>query len=331
MERQELAAYIEAARQGDGNAITQLVKEYHVLLRKNIREQLGPDCDYKPIEIHALSNAFAHMDTLRDADEFESWLLSYVRQEVLRSPLSATIHDLEKTQDHADSGEIPFGMDAAGTEKQVSFIPSPSPAQPQEEETEPVQQPKPKRSRKSVQPEENEEDDDEDEESFNVPGWLLGSIITLLVIIALGLILFLLTPKLYDKTFGLIPFLPKAETTPTVTQTPSPTPQATASPTPTISAAPTPTPSETPVPSPEASAAPSAQSSSSKIGTVTVKVNGLNIRSSASIGAGKVGSAVNGQTYDVFSTTSSGGYTWYQIGEGKWIADNGSWVTYTAN
>ena len=292
MERQELAAYIEAARQGDGNAITQLVKEYHVLLRKNIREQLGADCDYKPIEIHALSNAFAHMDTLRDADEFESWLLSYVRQEVLRSPLSA---------------------------------------QSQEEETEPVQQPKPKRSRKPVQPEENEEDDDEDEESFNVPGWLLGSIITLLVIIALGLILFLLTPKLYDKTFGLIPFLPKAETTPTVTPTPSPTPQATASPTPTISAAPTPTPSETPVPSPEASAAPSAQSSSSKIGTVTVKVNGLNIRSSASIGAGKVGSAVNGQTYDVFSTTSSGGYTWYQIGEGKWIADNGSWVTYTAN
>lgn len=324
MERQELADYIEAARSGDGNAITQLVKEYHSLIRKNIREQLGEDCDYKPIEIHALSNAFAHMDTLRDETEFESWLLSYVRQEVLRSPLAATIDALDKTQDTAaDSGEIPFGMDGAQTETAEPLIRSSS--SPMQAEEEP--QPKLKKRRKPVRDEDEEEDDDDDE-AFSVPGWLLGTIITLLAVIALGLILYLLTPKVYDKTFGLIPFLPKAETAPTVS--PTPTPQTTPLPTPTISAAPssTPEPSTTPTPSAEATPTPS---SSAKIGIVTVKVHGLNIRSSASTDAGKVGSTTNGQTYDVFSTTTAGGYTWYQIGEGKWIADNGSWVTYTAN
>ena len=308
MERQELAQYIEAARKGDGSAITQLVKEYHSLIKRKIKEQLGENCDYKPIEIQALSNAFAHMDTLRDVDEFESWLLSYVRQEVLRTPLASTINLLEKEPNLIDSGEIPFGME-------------------EEEEKEIVRPPlRPKKSAVREADMEEEEDDDDDE-AFNVPGWLLGSVIAILVVVALGLILYLLTPKVYDRTFGLIPFLPKAEATPTVSPTPSPT----ALPTPTISATATETPVETATPTPEASATPAAQTSLTKIGTVTVKVNGLNIRSSASTAADKVDSAVNGRSYDVFSTTTAGGYTWYQIGEGRWIADNGSWVTYTAD
>lgn len=333
MERQELAQYIEAARKGDGSAITQLVKEYHSLIKRKIKEQLGENCDYKPIEIQALSNAFAHMDTLRDVDEFESWLLSYVRQEVLRTPLASTINLLEKEPNLIDSGEIPFGMDAASAKPAVSFV-QPKPAAPIEAEEEEEEEEKeivrpPLRPKKSAVREADmeEEEDDDDDEAFNVPGWLLGSVIAILVVVALGLILYLLTPKVYDRTFGLIPFLPKAEATPTVSPTPSPT----ALPTPTISAAATETPVETATPTPEASATPAAQTSLTKIGTVTVKVNGLNIRSSASTAADKVDSAVNGRSYDVFSTTTAGGYTWYQIGEGRWIADNGSWVTYTAD
>lgn len=70
--------------------------------------------------------------------------------------------------------------------------------------------------------------------------------------------------------------------------------------------------------------------SSNAIGTAKVNVEQLNIRSYASTSASSAGYAEYGKTYSVLSQTTNGGYTWYQIGEGQWIADvSGKWVTYT--
>lgn len=92
--------------------------------------------------------------------------------------------------------------------------------------------------------------------------------------------------------------------------------------------------SQTTASSTEATASPvsTAQTaaSSNAIGTATVNVDLLNIRSSASTSASSVGYAEYGKSYSVLSQTVNGGYTWYQIGENQWIADvSGKWVTYT--
>ncbi|MCR5229234.1 MAG: SH3 domain-containing protein [Solobacterium sp.] len=65
------------------------------------------------------------------------------------------------------------------------------------------------------------------------------------------------------------------------------------------------------------------------IGTVTVNVDNLNIRDSASTSGRKLGKAVSGQTYSVYETSVSGGYTWYRIASSQWIAASGGWVTYS--
>lgn len=65
-----------------------------------------------------------------------------------------------------------------------------------------------------------------------------------------------------------------------------------------------------------------------KIGTVTVNVDKLNIRSIPSTSGEKLGKVQNGKTYDVYETKTAEGYTWYRIGEGEWIADDGTWLTY---
>ena len=69
-------------------------------------------------------------------------------------------------------------------------------------------------------------------------------------------------------------------------------------------------------------------SSGSVVGSVTVRVDNLNIRASSSIQSARLGKAVNGRTYDVYETTNSGGYTWYRIGGSEWIAGAPSWVEY---
>ena len=69
----------------------------------------------------------------------------------------------------------------------------------------------------------------------------------------------------------------------------------------------------------------------SVIGVVTVNVDRLNIRTTPSTSGTSLGKAVSGFTYDVYEITSGEGYTWYRIGEGQWIADNGSWVSYNKN
>ncbi len=192
--------------------------------------------------------------------------------------------------------------------------------------------------------EEDEDDDDEDyEEGGGIPGWLLGVLIGILTVVALALVLYIFVPKAYNGTFGKIPFLPSAQVQETAKPSSTPTAAIETTPTPTVEATATPdasadasaSASSDAAATPTATAAPTATASTSStgsaIGRVTVNVNGLNIRSSASTAGNAVGSATNGQTYDVYSTTSAGGYTWYQIGNNQWIADNGSWVTYKAN
>lgn len=72
-------------------------------------------------------------------------------------------------------------------------------------------------------------------------------------------------------------------------------------------------------------------SSSEVIGSVYIKVSGLNIRSSASTSSDKKGKVQKGDTKDVYETKTAEGYTWYRIGTNQWIADDGTWVTYTVN
>ncbi len=69
-------------------------------------------------------------------------------------------------------------------------------------------------------------------------------------------------------------------------------------------------------------------SEGSVIGSVTVRVDGLNIRAKATTQSSRLGKAVNGRTYDVYETASSEGYTWYRIGGNEWIAGAPSWVDY---
>ena len=215
----------------------------------------------------------------------------------------------------------------------------------EDDEDEEEEEEKPRRSaRRKKVVEEDEDDDDEDyEEGGGIPGWLLGVLIGILAVVALALVLYIFVPKAYNGTFGKIPFLPSAQVQETAEPSSTPTAAIETTPTPTVEATATPdasadasaSASSDAAATPTATAAPTATASTSStgsvIGRVTVNVNGLNIRSSASTAGNAVGSATNGQTYDVYSTTSAGGYTWYQIGNNQWIADNGSWVTYKAN
>lgn len=213
----------------------------------------------------------------------------------------------------------------------------------EDDEDEEEEEEKPRRSagRKKVV-EEDEDDDDEDyEEGGGIPGWLLGVLIGILAVVALALVLYIFVPKVYDSTFGRIPFLPSADVqetatpsaTPTATieTTPTPTVEATATPDASADASATASSSSETTATATATATASTTTTGSAIGRATVNVSGLNIRSSASTGGSVVGTATSGQTYDVYSSTTSGGYTWYQIGNNQWIADNGSWVTYKAN
>lgn len=205
----------------------------------------------------------------------------------------------------------------------------------EDDEDEEEEEEKPRRSaRRKKVVEEDEDDDDEDyEEGGGIPGWLLGVLIGILTVVALALVLYIFVPKVYDSTFGRIPFLPSADVQETATPsaTPTPTVEATATPDASADASATASSSSETTATATATATASTTTTGSAIGRATVNVSGLNIRSSASTGGSVVGTATSGQTYDVYSSTTSGGYTWYQIGNNQWIADNGSWVTYKAN
>ncbi len=66
----------------------------------------------------------------------------------------------------------------------------------------------------------------------------------------------------------------------------------------------------------------------SPAGTVYIKVTNLNSRSAPSTSAEKLAKVKSGMTYDFYETAYAEGYTWYRIGENRWIADDsGKWVT----
>ena len=53
----------------------------------------------------------------------------------------------------------------------------------------------------------------------------------------------------------------------------------------------------------------------------------INIRSKPSKSGEKVGTFAKGEVYEYFETQENEGYTWYRIGENKWVADqNGEWI-----
>ena len=114
---------------------------------------------------------------------------------------------------------------------------------------------------------------------------------------------------------------PAVTPTPTAEVQPTPTAAPTAAPsnTPDSSAAPQPSNNETPAPAEKA------------IGKVKVLVNKLTVRTGVTAADENLGYAENGKTYEVYEMKNSGSYTWYRIGQNKWIADNGSWCAFTTN
>ena len=99
----------------------------------------------------------------------------------------------------------------------------------------------------------------------------------------------------------------------TETETPEATPEVTE------------TPEPTPTPTPEVTEEPD----DGTIGTLTVIVNQLNVRSGPGTNYRIVKTASSGEEYDVYDVSEDGTYTWYQIDEDQWVADaNGGMVTY---
>ena len=70
------------------------------------------------------------------------------------------------------------------------------------------------------------------------------------------------------------------------------------------------------------------QESKDTIGTVTINIDSLNIRTDAGTSQPANGTATKNETYEVFEKKDADGYTWYRIGEKQWIAGNSEWVTY---
>ena len=65
------------------------------------------------------------------------------------------------------------------------------------------------------------------------------------------------------------------------------------------------------------------------LGEVEVVIDSLNIRGGAGTNFDVVGSAKRGEKFTVLSVEQTSDYTWYQIGENKWLADkNNQFLTY---
>ncbi len=157
--------------------------------------------------------------------------------------------------------------------------------------------------------------DDDDEDDEGTPKWLIILIVLLILAVLAFAGYFLKTSGIFSGGSSS-----KPAKTAEVVSTPTATPEATAEITP--EATPTAEATATAEATPEADA---------KIGTVTVNVTGLNSRKKPTTAADKLAQVTAGTTYDVYETTTAEGYTWYRIDENRWIADNGSWVTYKAN
>ena len=82
-----------------------------------------------------------------------------------------------------------------------------------------------------------------------------------------------------------------------------------------------------PTATPETSATP--EPTPETLGEVEVVIDSLNIRAGAGTNFDVVGSAKHGEKFKVLSIEKTNDYTWYQIGENKWLADkNNQFLTY---
>lgn len=179
-------------------------------------------------------------------------------------------------------------------------------------QTKPAGEPEKKKAEPVFRQEEydeyEEDDDDDDEDDISKIGVFFKIFFTILLLAALGVgayyWFFIRTGK--DDT-GTMPVPSEtAETTPT------PTPQIDETPLPT--------------PTPEVTEEPD----DGTIGSLTVLVRQLNVRSGPGTGYAIVKTASAGEEYDVYDISESGSYTWYQIDEDQWVADSGgAMVSYT--
>ena len=72
-----------------------------------------------------------------------------------------------------------------------------------------------------------------------------------------------------------------------------------------------------------------ASSSLKVIGTATVNTTHLNIRYSADKNSERIGETNAPAKYDVYEIAQNQGYIWYRIDIHKWIASDGTWVTFS--
>lgn len=164
-----------------------------------------------------------------------------------------------------------------------------------------------------------DEDDDYEEESR----WPIILLIGLLLAALILGYMFFLRPLLNSgrNTASNTP-TPTAE----VTEEPEATEEATAEPTPEATEEPEATPeaTEEPEATPEATPTPTPETTGKSL---TIGNDEINIRNQPSTSGQVLGVARRGTKYTYTDTKEADGYTWYQIGEGQWIASNGQWVT----
>lgn len=83
---------------------------------------------------------------------------------------------------------------------------------------------------------------------------------------------------------------------------------------------------------PEEKPAAEVKNDNTPIGTALVKTDNLNSRAKPGTNGTKLVQVEKGTEYPVYEIAENEGYTWYRIGEGRWIADKGgSWVEYNPN
>lgn len=90
----------------------------------------------------------------------------------------------------------------------------------------------------------------------------------------------------------------------------------------------------TPTPSAvtETTPVPEVPTENSSLGTLTVAIDAITIRSEPSLSGSELGAVYSGETYTVYATQQADGYTWYEIDQsGQWIASDGTWVSYQQN
>ena len=66
------------------------------------------------------------------------------------------------------------------------------------------------------------------------------------------------------------------------------------------------------------------------IGIAKVITTNLNIRSGASTSSSRLGQTNAPAQYEVYEIEQNEGYIWYRIDYNKWIANDGTWVEFTA-